>query len=167
MSEATVGEYSISINRDLTLCLTQRWPVNTGLKEILKDGSFKNLEFWTIRNFSNENCGLCTHCFPIWLTGTMVKAMQFYDRDACKALVSNRKVFLDRWSRNSLVQGFVLPFTRRCVGNLKEKARSGSLSGNFDARIKANTFIQTNVLVLPGVYLSLWIRILQTSGIKY
>ena len=85
----------------------------------------------------------------------MVKAMQFYDRDACKALVSNRKVFLNRLSRNSLVQVFVLPFTRRCAGNLKEKARSGSLSGNFDSRIKANTFIQTNVLVLPGVYLSL------------
>ena len=87
--------------------------------------------------------------------------MQFYDRHACKALVSNRKVFLDWWSWNSLVQVFILPFARRCARNLKEKARSGSLSGDFDSRIKVNTFIQTNVLVLPDVYLSLWIRILQ------
>ena len=42
-----------------------------------------------------------------------------------------------------------MQFIRRCARNLKEKARSGSLSEDFDSRIKVNTFIQTNFLVLP------------------
>lgn len=45
-------------------------------------------------------------------------------------------------------------YTQMCR-NLKEKAPSGSLLGDFDSRIKLNTFIETNVRVLPDVYLSL------------
>ena len=84
--------------------------------------------------------------------------MQVDDRHAYQTLDFNREVFsIDDLEIVQYKTRFPV-YTQMCR-NLKEKAPSGSLLGDFDSRIKLNTFIETNVRVLPDVYLSLWIRI--------